>query len=199
MKTKNFSLIVGLVVMAATFGSCAAGSSRAVASPPAQEAKGVPKVIYSEEQASTLCYIQPTEELKAKLSPEEYSVLVNAATEPPFKNSYWDNHRVGIYVDRIDGTALFASSTKFDSGTGWPSFWKPIDESAIILIEDRSYDMNRIEVRSKKSGGHLGHLFNDGPNPTGLRYCINSASLEFVPREDMEKRGYSALLPLLGN
>ncbi|MCX7026104.1 MAG: peptide-methionine (R)-S-oxide reductase MsrB [Spirochaetes bacterium] len=155
-------------------------------------------MIYLEEQASSVCYIEPTEELKTKLKPEEYAVLVKAATEPPFKNSYWDNHRAGIYVDRIDGTPLFASSTKFDSGTGWPSFWKPIDKSAIVLVEDHSYGMNMIEVRSKKSGGHLGHLFNDGPNPTGLRYCINSASLEFVPIEDLEKRGYQALLPLLG-
>jgi methionine-R-sulfoxide reductase len=155
-------------------------------------------MVVTEEQAATLCYIQPTEELKAKLSPEEYAVLVQAATEPPFKNSYWDNHRAGIYVDRIDGTPLFASSAKFDSGTGWPSFWKPIDESALLLVRDSSFGMERIEVRSKKSGGHLGHLFDDGPNPTGLRYCINSASLEFVPRETMEERGYASLLPLLG-
>jgi methionine-R-sulfoxide reductase len=156
-------------------------------------------MIYTEEQASTVCYIQPTEELKARLKPEEYAVLVQAATEPPFKNSYWDNHKTGIYVDRIDGTALFASTAKFESGTGWPSFWKPIDESALVLVKDLSFGMERIEVRSKKSGGHLGHLFNDGPNPTGLRYCINSASLEFVPKEEMQGRGYGALLTLLGS
>lgn len=153
-------------------------------------------MIYSEKDAQTVCYIQPTEELKAKLSPEEYAVLVQAATEPPFQNPYWDNHREGIYVDRIDGTPLFASTTKFDSGTGWPSFWQPIDEQALVLVEDRSYGMYRIEVRSRSSGGHLGHLFDDGPAPTGLRYCINSASLRFVPREDMEKEGYGSLLSL---
>ncbi|MEJ5184312.1 MAG: peptide-methionine (R)-S-oxide reductase MsrB [Rectinemataceae bacterium] len=159
-------------------------------------AQGVTLMIYSEKDAQTVCYIQPTEELKAKLSPEEYAVLVQAATEPPFQNPYWDNHREGIYVDRIDGTPLFASTTKFDSGTGWPSFWQPIDEQALVLVEDRSYGMYRIEVRSRSSGGHLGHLFDDGPAPTGLRYCINSASLRFVPREDMEKEGYGSLLSL---
>ena len=154
-------------------------------------------MIYTEKQAAEICYIEPTEELRAALSPEEYEVLVNAATEPPFANPLWDNHREGIYVDKIDGTPLFASSTKFDSGTGWPSFWQPIDQEAIVLVEDRSYGMFRIEVRSKKSGGHLGHLFDDGPDPTGLRYCINSASLDFVPRQEMEARGYGELLSLL--
>lgn len=155
-------------------------------------------MVYTPEQAALVCYIEPTEELKAKLSPEEYAVLVQASTEPPFQNPYWDNHRRGIYVDRIDGTPLFASSTKFDSGTGWPSFWAPIDKEAVVLVEDSSYGMYRIEVRSKKSGGHLGHLFDDGPNPTGMRYCINSASLEFIPAEEMAARGYGNLLSILG-
>ena len=198
MKTKIFTLGLGLAVAVVVLGACTAGASRATARLPVQETKGRPPMIYTQEQAATVCYIQPTEELKARLSPEEYSVLVKAATEPPFENSYWDNHRAGIYVDRIDGTPLFASSTKFDSGTGWPSFWKPIDERAIVLIRDSSFGMDRIEVRSRKSGGHLGHLFDDGPNPTGLRYCINSASLEFVPSEAMEARGYAALMALVG-
>ena len=154
-------------------------------------------MILTENQANEVCYIEPTEELKKSLSPEEYAVLVQAGTEPPFQNAFWDNHASGIYIDRIDGTPLFASSTKFDSGTGWPSFWNPIDNSAIVLVEDRSYGMFRIEVRSKSSGGHLGHLFQDGPKPSGLRYCINSASLEFVAKENMEQRGYGALLALL--
>ncbi len=153
-------------------------------------------MVYSEKDANTICYIQPTEELKAKLSPEEYAVLVEAATEPPFENTFWNNHRDGIYIDKIDGTPLFASTTKFDSGTGWPSFWKPLDENALILVDDYSLGMHRIEVRAKKSGGHLGHVFDDGPNPTGLRYCINSASLRFVPKEDLELEGYGALLSL---
>jgi len=147
-------------------------------------------MIYTKEQAATVCYIEPTEELRQKLSAEEYAVLVQAATEPPFENAFWNNHRPGIYVDKIDGSPLFASSTKFDSGTGWPSFWAPIDVDNIVLVEDRSYGMVRMEVRAKKSGGHLGHLFDDGPNPSGLRYCINSASLDFIPFQEMEKRGY---------
>jgi len=153
-------------------------------------------MVYSEKDANTICYIQPTEELKAKLSPEEYAVLVEAATEPPFENTYWNNHREGIYVDKIDGTPLFSSTTKFDSGTGWPSFWQPIDQKALVLIDDDSFGMHRIEVRAQKSGGHLGHVFDDGPNPTGLRYCINSASLRFIPKEDLELEGYGALLSL---
>lgn len=154
-------------------------------------------MIYTEEQAATVCYIEPTEELRKKLSPEEYDVLVRAATEPPFQNAFWDNHRAGIYVDKIDGSALFLSSTKFESGTGWPSFWTPIDKDAVVLVEDLSYGMNRIEVRAKKSGGHLGHLFNDGPKPSGLRYCINSASLDFIPAERMADRGYGGYIGLL--
>ncbi|MGB9686660.1 MAG: peptide-methionine (R)-S-oxide reductase MsrB [Rectinema subterraneum] len=154
-------------------------------------------MVYSEKDANTVCYIQPTEELKAKLSPEEYSILVEAATEPPFDNAFWDNHRAGIYIDKIDGTPLFASTAKFESGTGWPSFWQPIDEKALILVDDYSFGMHRIEVRARASGGHLGHLFDDGPKPTGLRYCINSASLRFIAREDMEKEGYGSLLTII--
>lgn len=173
-----------------------ASAPQAPAPAPIHIPQGGTLMVYSEQDANLVCFIQPTEELKARLSPEEYAVLVQAATEPPFENAYWNNHREGIYVDRIDGTPLFSSTTKFDSGTGWPSFWKPIDENALILVEDRSYGMYRIEVRAKKSGGHLGHVFNDGPAPTHLRYCINSASLRFVPREEMEKEGYGALLEL---
>ncbi|MFA6366618.1 MAG: peptide-methionine (R)-S-oxide reductase MsrB, partial [Candidatus Hydrogenedentales bacterium] len=167
---------------------------------PSQAIVGAPGgklMIYTEEQAATVCYIEPTEELRKKLSPEEYDVLVQAATEPPFQNAFWNNHRAGIYVDKIDGSALFLSSTKFESGTGWPSFWTPIDNDAVLLVEDLSYGMNRIEVRAKKSGGHLGHLFSDGPKPSGLRYCINSASLDFIPAEEMKDRGYGAYLDLL--
>lgn len=153
-------------------------------------------MIYTKEQAATVCYIEPTEELRQKLGADEYAVLVEAATEPPFRNAFWDNHRAGIYVDKIDGSPLFASLTKFDSGTGWPSFWAPLDISNIVLVNDTSYGMNRVEVRAKKSGGHLGHLFEDGPEPSGKRYCINSASLDFIPLEEMGARGYKEYINL---
>jgi len=143
--------------------------------------------------SSQVCYIEPTEELKKRLSPEQYAVLVEAATEPPFRNPYWNLHDEGIFVDAIDASPLFASTAKFDSGTGWPSFWKPIDPAQLELIEDNSLGMRRIEVRAKASGGHLGHLFDDGPTPTGHRYCINSASLRFIPRAKLSAEGYSDL------
>lgn len=148
---------------------------------------------------NSVCYIEPTEELRAKLTPEEYKILVEAGTEPPFNNAYWDNHEEGIYVDKIDGTPLFASSTKFDSGTGWPGFFSPIDNSALILIEDTSFGMSRVEVRSKSSGSHLGHVFDDGPKPTRKRYCINSASLRFIPKAEMEKEGYGEYLKMVND
>lgn len=150
-------------------------------------------MILDAKTLSTVCYVEPTEELRARLTPEEWKILVESGTEPPFRNAYWDNHAEGLYVDRIDGTPLFASTAKFESGTGWPSFWQPVDKDAIILGEDNSYGMRRIEVRAKKSGGHLGHLFPDGPKPTGMRYCINSASLRFVPRAELATQGYADL------
>jgi len=149
------------------------------------------------KQANATCYIEPTPELKARLSPEEWKVLVEAGTEPPFMNKYWNNHEAGIYFDAVDGTPLFASKSKFESGTGWPSFWAPIDKDSILLVEDRSFGMRRIEVRAKASGGHLGHLFEDGPEPTGKRYCINSAALRFIPVDELEARGYGQLKALL--
>jgi len=185
----------GARAQASAVGQAASQAAPAGASPATQPTGGL-QMIYTKEQAAAVCYIEPTEELRQKLSAEEFAVLVEAATEPPFQNAFWDNHRPGIYVDRIDGSPLFASSAKFDSGTGWPSFWTPIDPASVVLVNDASYGMNRIEVRAKKSGGHLGHLFNDGPKPSGMRYCINSASLDFIPVEEMEARGYKELLPL---
>jgi len=136
------------------------------------------------------------EELRKKLSPLQYDVTCNAATEPPFRNAYWDNHKMGLYVDVIDGEPLFASNHKFDSGSGWPSFFQPVSKASIIEKEDRTHNMIRVEVISKKSGAHLGHLFPDGPRPTGMRYCINSASLRFIPVAELEKEGYGKLRPL---
>lgn len=134
---------------------------------------------------------KPTEaELKATLTPAQYQVTQCSATEPPFRNEFWNHHEPGIYVDVVTGEPLFSSTDKFDSGTGWPSFVRPLEPANVTEHTDSSHGMERVEVRSAGGDSHLGHLFPDGPGPTGLRYCINSAALRFVPLARLDEEGY---------
>jgi methionine-R-sulfoxide reductase len=139
---------------------------------------------------------QPDPDLKQRLTPMQYQVTQCDATEPPFQNEYWDEHREGIYVDVVSGEPLFSSHDKYDSGSGWPSFTRPIEPARVTTRSDRTLFVPRTEVRSASSDAHLGHVFPDGPGPDGQRFCMNSAALRFIPREAMAEAGYAAWLPL---
>ena len=167
----------------------AAGSGRAIAQSPAAPAKGGFKLSDN--------YKKPSDgELKQKLSPIQYKVTQHEGTEAPFHNEYWDNHEDGIYVDVVSGEPLFSSRDKFESGTGWPSFTRPLVPENVKTKSDNSLLMSRTEVRSAHADSHLGHVFDDGPKPTGLRYCMNSASMRFIPVNRLAAEGYGEYVKL---
>jgi methionine-R-sulfoxide reductase len=168
----------------------------AAATAPRASAQAPARSVIGDRKVTTPFRKPADDELKKKLTPIQYKVTQHEGTEPAFRNEYWDNHEAGIYVDVISGEPLFSSLDKFESGTGWPSFTKPLVPENLKTKTDRQWGMTRTEVRSAHADSHLGHLFDDGPRPTGLRYCMNSASMRFVPVKELAAQGYGEYLKL---
>jgi methionine-R-sulfoxide reductase len=185
---------VTLVIVTAALALCAVFVLRA--KPPVESTTNAATVATNAPFDKMQKFQKPSEaELKKKLDPMQFNVTQHAATEPAFRNAFWDNHNAGIYVDIVSGKPLFSSLDKYDSGCGWPSFTKPIEKGEVVEKADHTYGMTRTEVRSQTADSHLGHVFDDGPSDKGgLRYCINSASLRFVPVEKMQDEGYGDYL-----
>jgi methionine-R-sulfoxide reductase len=187
-QVRRIALFSGAVAVVAVLAGCAPAQSEQTS---ANQAPVLPPYTNSAMEK----FKKPSdEELKKKLTPLQYEVTQHAATEPPYRNEFETNKKPGLYVDIVSGEPLFSSLDTFDYGCGWPAFTKPVESKEVVERDDSSHGMERIEVRSKTADSHLGHVFNDGPGPTHLRYCINSASLRFIPVEDMEQAGYGAYL-----
>ena len=190
MKTQSISILAAASLICAL--PCNAQEST-----PAKSSKPTDTAMNAEKKSETAKAKPTKEELRKRLTAEQYRVTCESGTEPPFRNAYWDNHEPGIYVDVISGKPLFSSLDKFDSGTGWPSFTKPLVKDNVVEHTDRTLGMDRTEVRAKDSDAHLGHVFDDGPRATGgLRYCMNSASLRFIPVAKLKEEGYGEYLVL---
>ncbi|MEO6602970.1 MAG: peptide-methionine (R)-S-oxide reductase MsrB [Polyangiaceae bacterium] len=191
---------VRLLVLSLLASVALAGCSRAERAPKAStdaelSAPAQPAALGSAMSARSY-QKPPSASIKQRLNSMQYDVTQNEGTEPPFQNEFWNNHEAGLYVDIVSGEPLFSSKDKYESGTGWPSFTRPLEPARVESHDDVTLGMSRTEVHSKVAGSHLGHVFDDGPAPTGLRYCINSASMRFVPVKDLEKEGYKEYLPL---